>query len=166
MNIFLELDQLQKQEIQLKEKVEKLNLLKAQLAKKQEIDRLINVCTSLEECYKQLVDIEQNIDKRQEELDNIQSQLKGYEVYKNYSRKDSDDMVSDYANYKLLSKELDDVKIENRENEDSIESLQKELEQNSIFSEDTSKMDEVIQNVLQYRRDKNTDTKRTQSAQC
>ncbi len=160
MNIFLELDQLQKQEIQLKEKVEKLNLLKAQLAKKQEIDRLINVCTSLEECYKQLVDIEQNIDKRQEELDNIQSQLKGYEVYKNYSRKDSDDMVSDYANYKLLSKELDDVKIENRENEDSIESLQKELEQNSIFSEDTSKMDEVIQNVLQYRRDKNTDTKK------
>ena len=87
MNIFLELDQLQKQEIQLKEKVEKLNLLKAQLAKKQEIDRLINVCTSLEECYKQLVDIEQNIDKRQEELDNIQSQLKGYEVYKNYSRR-------------------------------------------------------------------------------
>ena len=83
------------------------------------------MCTSLEECYKQLVDIEQNIDKRQEELDNIQSQLKGYEVYKNYSRKDSDDMVSDYANYKLLSKELDDVKIENRENEDSIESLQK-----------------------------------------
>ena len=160
MNIFLELDQLQKQEIQLKEKVEKLNLLKAQLAKKQEIDRLINVCTSLEECYKQLVDIEQNIDKRQEELDNIQSQLKGYEVYKNYSRKDSDDMVSDYANHKLLSKELDDVKIENRENEDSIESLQKELEQNSIFSEDTSKMDEVIQNVLQYRRDKNTDTKK------
>ena len=160
MNIFLELDQLQKQEIQLKEKVEKLNLLKAQLAKKQEIDRLINVCTSLEECYKQLVDIEQNIDKRQEELDNIQSQLKGYEVYKNYSRKDSDDMVSDYANYKLLSKELDDVKIENRENEDSIESLQKELEQNSIFSEDTSKMDEVIQTVLQYRRDKNTDTKK------
>lgn len=160
MNIFLELDQLQKQEIQLKEKVEKLNLLKAQLAKKQEIDRLINVCTSLEECYKQLVDIEQNIDKRQEELDNIQSQLKGYEVYKNYSRKDSDDMVSDYANYKLLSKELDDVKIENRENEDSIESLQKELEQNSVFSEDTSKMDEVIQNVLQYRRDKNTDTKK------
>ena len=73
-------------------------------------------------------------------------------------------MVSDYANYKLLSKELDDVKIENRENEDSIESLQKELEQNSIFSEDTSKMDEVIQNVLQYRRDKNTDTKKEQSA--
>ena len=69
-------------------------------------------------------------------------------------------MVSDYTNYKLLSKELDDVKIENRENEDSIESLQKELEQNSIFSEDTSKMDEVIQNVLQYRRDKNTDTKK------
>ncbi|HZK27262.1 MAG TPA: AAA family ATPase [Thermoclostridium sp.] len=160
MDIFFELEQLQKQEIHLKDKLKMLNALKAKLAKGKEVDRLTNVCESLEKCHEQLVEIENIIEKKQDELNIIQSHLKAQQVYKDYSRKDSDDMVSDYANYKLLYKELDGVKVENKENEDAIKELKEELDQNSIFSQDTTKMDKVIQNVLQYKRGKNIDVEK------
>lgn len=153
MDMFLELEQLKKRETDLKNELNELNRLKVKLVKKRESEKLVSICESLRNYHKQLTDIENDINEKREELDGTLAKLKEYEAFKNFSRNDADEMVSDYANYKLLLKELEENELENQENEDKIEGIRNELQKLSLFSEDTlKKMDVLIQEVLQYNR--------------
>lgn len=152
MDMFLELGELQQKETEIKKQLTQLNHLKAKLVKKQEAEKLEKMCLSLDGCYRQLADIENKINAKREELDATLVKLKEYEIFRNYSRNDSDEMVSDYTNYKLLSKDLEEYELEERDIEERIEKLQKEVQQYSLFEYDKARMDEVIQDVLQYNR--------------
>ena len=155
MDMFLELDQLQKREENLRNQLNELNRLKAELVQKLKKEELEDICSSLKRCYKELSDIEKEINDKREELNDTLVKLKEYEAFKNCSRNDSDEMVSDYTNYKLLCKDLHEYELEYQENDEKIEKLQNELKLYDLFEDDTLRMDEVIQDVLQYNRGQN-----------
>lgn len=161
MDMFLELDQLQKREEEIKTRLNELNRLNTKLVKQQEAEKLESVRQSLEQYCSKLTDIENSIGAKKTELENTLEKLKKYEPFKNYSRDDSDEMISDYTNYKLLLRDLDECELEKDENEEKISKIQNELEQYGLFSDDTLKMDEVIQEVLQYNREQVTGNSRS-----
>jgi len=153
MDMFLELEKLRKREMDLKNELNKLNRLKTELDRRQETEKLENSLSALVKCRTQLIDTEKDICAKKESLDGIFARMNEYEAFGSFSRKDSDEMVSDYTNYKLLCKELEKWESENDENEERIKEIQNELRQYSLFTEGSMRrIDQVIQEVLQYNR--------------
>ena len=151
MDMFLELEQLQKRETDLKKEWDELNRLKEKLARKYETEKLEKVYKSLLNCYKQLSDVENDINAEKEALESTLARLKEYEVFKIYSRNDLDEMISDHTYYKLLCNELEGYESENSENEERIMKIQGEIQQYKLFAEEKpERVDEVIHEVLQY----------------
>ena len=82
MDMFLELDQLQKREENLRNQLNELNRLKAELVQKLKKEELEDICSSLKRCYKELSDIEKEINDKREELNDTLVKLKEYEAFK------------------------------------------------------------------------------------
>jgi len=152
MDMFAELELLYDKETELKIRLNELNRLKSGLVKKLETKKLENTCGILKRCYESLAEIEKEIGLKQNELEIAASKLKKYEAYKNFSRSDMDEMIADYANYRVLRRELDKHQAGIDEIEDRIREIRDELDGNRFFSGNSlDKMDEVIHEVLQYR---------------
>ncbi|AGC69428.1 SMC domain-containing protein [Thermoclostridium stercorarium subsp. stercorarium DSM 8532] len=154
MDMFLELERLRKREAELRNRLDELSLLRKKLDKKIETEKLENIYGTLGKCLERINVIENEIAGKKQELDETLVRLKEFEVFKDYSRKDYEEMVSDYTNYVLLRRDLENCEAEWRENEDRIKEIRNEIERYGIFSEDAlPKMDEAIQNVLLFERE-------------
>lgn len=155
MDMFLELEQLREKENHLKTKLNNLNLMKEKTVKKIEADKLENIRKSLKNYHKRLEEIEKEIGSREEELNDVLARLKEYEAFGSFSGNAAEEMVSDYTNYILLRKELEKLETESSETERKIREIQNELQQYAVFSRISSeKTDEVIQEVLNYNRER------------
>lgn len=158
MDMFFEQEQLQKKEAELKSRLNDLNLLRERLVKKLRKEELGNICSSLDRCRKELALIESSIEGKRKELDDAIAELKKYEAFESFSRNDSDEMVSDYTNYRHLRRDIEELESELRDIEEKIGKFQEELHQYRIFEDEKSRMDEVIQDVLQYSRARDDST--------
>ncbi|WP_252891097.1 ATP-binding protein [Thermoclostridium stercorarium] len=133
MDMFLELERLRKREAELRNRLDELSLLRKKLDKKIETEKLENIYGTLGKCLERINVIENEIAGKKQELDETLVRLKEFEVFKDYSRKDYEEMVSDYTNYVLLRRDLENCEAEWRENEDRIKEIRNEIERYGIF---------------------------------
>lgn len=152
LDMFLELERLQKKENVLKNRLAELEELKSKAEKRQETERLEKICRTLKRCQVSLSDIEKEIGAKKEELGTVTASLNEYEAFRKFSRSDMDEMISDYANYSILRREIEKYETSLAEIEDRIGGIQEELKKYDLFSEDNlEKIDEVVQEVIKFR---------------
>lgn len=149
MDIFVELDQLQKEEARLKKELEQVLAKKEAVAAWYKAVERNSLYQKLLVYHQQLTELSNEYEGNEKEMAALQKRLGELDAYKGFSQNVSSGLTSDFLRYQLTERELEDLHAHIATNNDKLARIQQQLAQCSVFDREGEKIESVLKNILE-----------------